>query len=96
MSPDEAAKHCKAIAAQLAPLGDKITLKEAVVLRVYASLLFDPQPGLLNSFMDRTEGKVADKIEVSDLRDKPDSDLIREFQSIVDATAKTAGGSDPS
>lgn len=57
MTPSEAAEYCKAIAAKLKKIGDGITLKEAVVMRVYAALLFEPSPGLLNSFMDRVEGK---------------------------------------
>lgn len=68
MTPAEAAKYCKSIAGQLAGIGDAVTLKEAVVLRVYTALLFEPQPGLFNAFMDRTEGKVPDKLEVSDWR----------------------------
>ncbi len=62
MTPASAAQYCKAIAGKLAPIGDSVTLKEAVVLRVYTSLLFEPQPGLFNSFMDRTEGKVSQPI----------------------------------
>jgi hypothetical protein len=61
MTPDEA----RAISAKLfeqVPLHDEVTLKQAVVMRVYASLLFEPQPGLLNAFMERVEGKVAQPI----------------------------------
>ena len=72
MSPKQAAEHCKAIAGQLAPIGDAVTLKEAVVMRVYAALLFEPQAGLLNSVMERAEGKVADKVEVYDWRKDPE------------------------
>ena len=68
LTPTEAAKACKAIAGQLAAIGNDVTLKEAVVLRVYASLLFEPQPGLLNIFIDRAEGKVADKLVLTDWR----------------------------
>ena len=69
MSPAAAAQHCKAIMGQLDSIGNNVTLKEAVVLRVYASLLFEPQPGLFNAFMERTEGKVPDKLQVMDWRD---------------------------
>lgn len=44
-------------------LGNEITLKQAVVLRVYAAMLFEPQPGLLNTFIERAEGKVTQPIE---------------------------------
>jgi hypothetical protein len=65
MTPKEAAEHARSIAGKLASMGDGLTLKEAVVVRVYASLLFEPQPGLLNSFMERAEGKVSTPIDVT-------------------------------
>ena len=65
MTPKEAAEHARIIAGKLASMGDGITLKEAVVVRVYASLLFEPQPGLLNSFMERAEGKVVNQVDVT-------------------------------
>ncbi len=63
MSPIEAAQHAQMIAGKLKQLGGEITLKEAVVIRVYASLLFEPTASLLNSFMERAEGKVVQPIE---------------------------------
>lgn len=65
MTPKEAAEHARTIAGKLASMGDGITLKEAVVVRVYASLLFEPQPGLLNSFMERAEGKIVNPVDVT-------------------------------
>jgi hypothetical protein len=65
MTPKEAAEHARTIAGKLAVMGDGITLKEAVVVRVYASLLFEPQPGLLNSFMERAEGKIVNPVDVT-------------------------------
>ncbi|HEY4721557.1 MAG TPA: hypothetical protein VII92_06895 [Anaerolineae bacterium] len=62
MTPREAADHCNEIAKQIRKIGDGITLKEAVVLRVYTALLFEPQPGLLNAIMERDEGKVTQPI----------------------------------
>lgn len=94
LTPSEAAARSLELAKRLLSIGDGVTLKEAVVLRVYSSLLFEPQPGLFNAFMERTEGKVKQPIEVDDLRDKPDDDLIREFQSIVDAARARADGGD--
>lgn len=61
MTPDEAREMCRILFAKV-PLHDEVTLKQAVVMRVYAALLFDPQPGLLNAFMERVEGKVAQPI----------------------------------
>jgi hypothetical protein len=68
LTPKEAAAHCQAIAGQLASIGDGVTMKEAVVMRVYAALMFEPQPGLFNAFMDRTEGKVSQTLELRDWR----------------------------
>ena len=65
MTPIEAAKHANAIAGKLKAMGGDLTLKEAVVVRVYAALLFEPQASLLNAFMDRAEGKVLTPIDVS-------------------------------
>lgn len=93
-TPSEAAERSLSLAKQLLEIGDGMTLKEAVIMRIYASLLFEPQPGLFNAFMDRTEGKVTQPIEVNDLRDKADSELISEFQSIVDSARTRAVGSD--
>ena len=63
MTPIEAADHANEIAKQLRKLGGGLTLKEAVVIRVYAALLFEPQASLLNTFMERAEGKVIQPIE---------------------------------
>ena len=65
MTPVEAAAHAQTIAGKLKAMGDGLTLKEAVVIRVYASLLFEPQPGLLNSFMERAEGKIVNPVDVT-------------------------------
>jgi len=69
------------------------TQKQQAVMAVYMALKNDPQPGVFNAIMDRTEGKVTEKLEVSDLRDKADSELISEFKSIVDAARARAGDS---
>ena len=61
LTPDEAREMSQKIFANI-HLGNEVTLNQAVVLRVYASLLFEPQPGLLNAFMERVEGKVAQPI----------------------------------
>ena len=58
MTPGEAAQQSLELAKKLLTIGEGVTLKEAVVLRVYAALLFEPDARLLNAFMDRAEGKV--------------------------------------
>ena len=65
MTPIEAADYANEIAKQLRKIGSGLTLKEAVVVRVYAALLFEPQASLLNSFMERAEGKVSQPLDVS-------------------------------
>jgi hypothetical protein len=63
MTPVEAADHANEIAKQLRKIGGALTLKEAVVVRVYAALLFEPQASLLNTFMERAEGKIVQPVE---------------------------------
>ena len=61
MTPDEARAMCAQLFSKV-PIHDEVTLKQAVVMRSYAALLFEPQPGILNAFMDREDGKVAQPI----------------------------------
>lgn len=65
LTPKEAAEYCRAVAGKIGSIGDQVTLKEAVVLRVYAALLFDPDARLLSLVMDRDEGKVTQPVEIS-------------------------------
>ena len=88
MTPGQAAKHCREIAGSLSPMGDKITMKEAVVMRVYASLLFEPTPGLLNAFMERVEGKVTQPVEVSDWRKEAEANGIDAEALVADLFSK--------
>lgn len=62
MTPEEIANAAKEIAGNLKNIGGSITMKEAVVIRVYAALMFDPNSSLLNTFMERTDGKVVQPI----------------------------------
>lgn len=64
LSGDEAAQLSRDIAGKLGTL-QGLTLKQAVVLRVYQQLIFEPSPGLLNAFMDRAEGAVRQAMEVT-------------------------------
>ena len=65
MTPVEASEKAIEIGKQLKKFGGELTLKESVVVRIYAALLFEPQASLLNSFMDRAEGKVSDRVELT-------------------------------
>src|SRR3970040_2251342 len=60
-----AAKRCHSIAGQLAGIGGEVTLKEAVAMRVYSALLFEPSGSLLEKVMDPMEGKLPVPMELS-------------------------------
>jgi len=88
LTPPEAAAKSLELSKQFLKIGDGVTLKEAVVLRVYGALLFDPNPGLLNAFMDRVEGKVKQAVEMTWQEeakkdgvdpDKLKADLVEQF-----------------
>ena len=66
MTPGEAAQQSLELAQKLLSIGEGVTLKEAVVLRVYAALLFDPDARMLNAVMDRAEGKVKQPFSLED------------------------------
>lgn len=58
------AQEFRALEISTNPDGTKpVQLKELVTARVYAALLFDPNPSLLNALLDRVEGKVSEKVE---------------------------------
>lgn len=102
MTAAEAAELSPVLVKQLMTLGGGITLKQAVVLRVYAALLFEPDARLLNAFMDRAEGKVAQPV-VLEWRKQLEAkglDAGAIFERLVQAAAAEfsradAGGSDP-
>ena len=69
MTPSEAAQESMELAKRLLSIGEGVTLKQAVILRVYAALLFEPQASLLNAFLDRAEGKVIQPVSGPDGKD---------------------------
>ncbi len=48
---------------EFAKLPASMKLKEVAAISVYARLLTDPTPGLLEQIMERTEGKVPDQLK---------------------------------
>lgn len=58
MEPGEAAAKFGEIAKQLRSLPNGVTLKELVVMRVYAAMLFEPTSALWGHMMDRADGEV--------------------------------------
>lgn len=46
-------------------LPKSIPMRRQLLARVMAGLMFDPTPGLLSILLEREEGKVADKLDLS-------------------------------
>ena len=69
MTPDEARALSEKIFAEVR-LGNEITLKQAVVMRVFAGLLFDPTPGNFRELMDRADGSVKHNVKVESWQDE--------------------------
>jgi hypothetical protein len=71
------------------PLKD-VKLKEAISLRVMASLLFEPSSALFNAVMDRVEGKVLQPIAQMTWREYLEQqglDAATAFNRLVEAAA---------
>lgn len=64
LSGIELADYFETYRAELKKVG-RVTLKEAVIIRVYLALLFEPGSGLFNALMDRAEGKLAQTVNVN-------------------------------
>lgn len=99
LTPKEASDYCHKVAGKIAVIGDSVTLKEAVILRVYTALLFEPDARLLNVIIDRDEGKVVQPVAVTwreELRrigfdDVSASEL---FEQLVQSAAARVGADD--
>lgn len=94
LTPSEAAQMSLELSKKLLSIGDGVTLKQAVVLRVYSALLFDPDARLFNAIMDRAEGKVTQAITVEDVTGKADSELVTELEGIIERARQAASASD--
>jgi hypothetical protein len=53
------------LARQYKQMPQGVQLKLLVALRIVASVMFEPSPGLINHMTDRTDGPVTEKIENS-------------------------------
>lgn len=42
-----------------------VLIKRLIIMRVVAALMFEPQSGLLNSFMERADGKVLEQLNLT-------------------------------
>ena len=65
MTGDEVATIAGYMAKEFKRLPEGVTLKELVVMRVYGQMINEPSPGLLSAFMDRTDGKVKESIDLT-------------------------------
>lgn len=52
------------IKSKLDKLGDKLTLKEIVILRAFSTLALEANASLMNILMDRAEGKMPSQIQL--------------------------------
>lgn len=71
-----------------------VQLKYLVVARVFSSLMFEPSSGLLKEFMDRMEGKVPERVDMTTggekLSNLSDEEKILRIVSLVNkANANT-------
>jgi hypothetical protein len=64
MTPVEAGKYLLDIRRKLDSLGDKLTLKEIVVLRAYSTLAIEANASLMNVLMERAEGKTPSTLQL--------------------------------
>lgn len=97
MTPAEAVAYCQTVAGQLSKITEPVSLKEAVVLRVYTALLFEPEAKLLNAAMDRAEGKVAQTVVTGTWREYLESkglDASAIFERMVQTVAAELGRPD--
>jgi hypothetical protein len=77
----------------LAQLPQDVQMKYLVTARVFAALMFEPSSGLWKELMERAEGKVSDKVELSNpdgsLTQKlPDEERLNRMKELAAAIAQ--------
>lgn len=82
MTGAEVADYAMPLAKQLRTIGETVTLKEAVTLRVAVALMNEPTPGLFNAVMDRVEGSPRQSLEVTGDDDKPVAFRVVEIETL--------------
>lgn len=65
MEPTDAAERFGEMAKQMRGMPKGVTLKEFVVMRIYAAMLFEPSSSLWGHMLDRADGKVEDKVNAA-------------------------------
>lgn len=68
MTPAALSEICKAYAAELKRGGDSTTMFGLIAVRLLMSQANEPDARLLDVLLDRTEGKVPDKVKLYDWR----------------------------
>ena len=61
MTGQQVAEFAGNLGSEFSKMPEGVTLKTLVVMRIYGQMINEPSPGLLNAFMERAEGKVADR-----------------------------------
>jgi hypothetical protein len=79
----------------IAQLPKGVQMKYLVTARVYAALLFEPTSGLWKELMERAEGKITERVDVTSDGEKIGSDdaraeILRKLDSIATATGAGA------
>jgi len=87
---------------ELKHLPKGVQMKYLVTARVFAALMFEPNPRLWTGLMDRAEGKVADKIDLTTQGEKINNnddefrtEILRKLDSIATATSAGATNIQP-
>lgn len=88
MTPQEIADKAKDIAGQLKKIGNGISMKEAVVIRIFASLMFEPSSSLWKELMERTDGKITDSLDLSNkdgsLKPTDNSQILARVNQLIE------------
>ena len=79
---------------EIAHLPKNVQMKYLVTARVFAAMMFDPNPRLWASLMDRAEGKVQDRLDVTSDGEKIEGDDVRSEILGKLARIATATGAD--
>jgi hypothetical protein len=100
MTPEEIATKASSIAGQLKKIGGGISMKEAVIIRIFAALMFEPSSSLWKELMERTDGKVPQPVTgtgkdgalVIESKGIDDERFARAVETLTDAVREGLSG----
>lgn len=75
---------------EIMQLPKNVQMKYLVTARVFAALMFDPNPRMWTGLMDRAEGKISQPIEIKD--ELTDDERIARLTAILDAARARRDG----